>query len=104
MIGTVEAPFLFNPMETSSIQESVKGEVFSVYPNPTSDKVYMKFALEDAQNSSIRIIDRLGQVAKEIQLDIPAGKHVLECNTGDLTPGMYTVKFGEQSRKLLILR
>ena len=61
--------------------------VFNLYPNPTLDVLY--FEIESQSNSSIQIIDLLGQVV--FKSDLSAGIISGELPIADLSAGLYLV-------------
>lgn len=84
----------------NSLPENNQGTRFSVYPNPFSDKLYIR----DIQPGSvISISDALGKKIHESTVNENQGA---EITTADLKPGMYfiTVTHGNESNTRKLIR
>jgi hypothetical protein len=73
--------------------QTAKSEVFSLYPNPVADKVY----LQTPDFGVVRIYNSLGQLMLERNLS--SGKNELDVQ--HLSQGVYLVKFGSTTLKLI---
>ncbi len=70
---------------STGIEEVLSGEELSVYPNPASDKVTVKYTI--AQNSQLRVYNIVGE--KVLEYDLPEGSTSLDINVGSLPSGTY---------------
>lgn len=98
---------VFPPLDGSiSVEKVLVNQAkLSVYPNPSSDYLTIKYSLTDKGPVSIRIYDINGKcifIDKE-KILLP-GDYMLKPNLGSLSPGMYTIQLitaqGTISRKM----
>lgn len=68
---------------TTEVQELTN--VMTIYPNPTSDRVFVNLETGNFQDFEVQIFNNLGQLVKTIQLDN-------EINVADLGSGLYLLK------------
>jgi hypothetical protein len=82
-IGAVEL------QQTVSVEEVIEEDVFSLYPNPTSDQLYIESLLEWDAKSAL-IIDVSGK-AYPLSIESVSGKLKLLSIPEGLSPGLYIV-------------
>lgn len=71
-----------------------KGSI-SAYPNPTSDRLYIKS--EDAENAMLKIYNFMGVMVMQIQSTFP-----LDVDVSDIPMGVYTMVIeSENSVKII---
>lgn len=64
----------------------------SLFPNPASESVFISHESQGSENIMIRIADMItGRVIKTIEKSAIMGTQLIECNTNDLSSGMYSV-------------
>ncbi|CAL2107126.1 exported hypothetical protein [Tenacibaculum sp. 190524A02b] len=81
------------------------GHSFKLYPNPTTDKVLLKWqAIKEVNKASIVVYDMVGSKVKEKKIQIQKGKNSKELKISGFKPGLYTIKIKGQmlQGKLLI--
>lgn len=73
-----------------------------VFPNPVRDQASLEYELNEAQNIRIAMYSLTGQLLDELYNgQTLGGKHTMQINTADLSPGMYLIRLdGENSRAL----
>ncbi|MEQ3656672.1 MAG: T9SS type A sorting domain-containing protein [Dokdonia sp.] len=86
-----------------SISTVEMASFFQIYPNPTSNQLRIDFDHASSPNS-LRILNRLGQIKKELHLTAPDS---LILNLSDLSSGIYFIEVknkanGSQVKKLII--
>jgi hypothetical protein len=89
----------------SSISENFQGSSFELFPNPTSDLIYIAF--ESDSDYSVRIYNGLGQIV--IEEEIKQKSSNAKIKTVSLSPGIYSVIIKEDNRlvgikKLVVTR
>jgi PKD repeat protein len=62
-----------------------------VYPNPVSDKLNVSFALPQAEQVKIVILNSIGQVIRTESVNYISGQKTIEINTAPLAQGVYFV-------------
>jgi len=79
---------------------------FTVYPNPSSGKVFIDFGEFDSTNSSLSIYDVSGKKVYNYKVDDTTNEKTIELNLTDLDKGIYIVELknelSTQIEKLLI--
>ncbi|MDB4347270.1 T9SS type A sorting domain-containing protein [Bacteroidia bacterium] len=80
---------------------NVQNHYFSVYPNPADDVLHLK--LKRSNNPS-NILVQLFNIQKEVQLStsMPFGMNQLTISTKHLNSGIYILKIGTQTRKIIV--
>ena len=87
---------IFSP--ASSLQE-VNAKEFALYPNPAKSFVNLEFeALKE--NTLLQILDLNGRKVRTF--DLKAGQENLRIEIGELPKGVYTIKFGNTVKKLIV--
>ncbi len=70
-------------------RELTESEKFTLYPNPVTDKLYLKFDKATGENVKIRIFGIDGAMLKILQPGLVQEKGVLNIPVSDLPPGLY---------------
>ena len=69
-----------------------KNALFSIFPNPASNIVKLKYYLHKESNVKISIFDNVGRKVKGIEkFYTNSGNYVIDYNTSHLSPGVYFV-------------
>ncbi len=89
---------IFTASGSSSLQE-VNAREFALYPNPAKGFVVLEFETLQ-ENTSLQIFDMNGRTLR--RFDLKAGREVLKIDLGDLSKGVYAIKFGNAIRKLVV--
>ena len=87
---------IFSP--ASSLQE-VNAREFALYPNPAKSFVVLEFETLK-ENTLLQILDLNGRKVRTF--DLKAGQECLRIDLGDLPKGVYTIKFGNTVKKLIV--
>lgn len=66
--------------------DDVEASLFSLYPNPADNIVYIK--LEDADNANVKVFDQLGQLVLSTEIQGQSG----EINVSELSSGIYNIE------------
>ncbi|MEI6901135.1 MAG: T9SS type A sorting domain-containing protein, partial [Bacteroidota bacterium] len=65
---------------------------FSVYPNPTSGKIFVKIESKENQHVTFEVIDLLGKTIQQEQINLNAGLNVNEIVLQNVNKGIYLVR------------
>ena len=75
----------------------------NLFPNPASESVFISHESQSAENIMIRIADMMtGRVIKTIEKSAVMGTQLIECNTNDLSSGIYSVSV-QQGMNVIII-
>ena len=88
----------------NGIKEDKKSETiqqFTVFPNPTSDKINLSYHINESDIVSIKLINNIGQVVRiiENQLEKSEGTYNLTVERGTLPDGVYNIIFTSKGYK-----
>ena len=86
--------------ETASIERMGAGESISVYPNPARNEIAIDFAAA-SQASQVSVVDCLGRVCALKALS--AGQREVKLDISHLPQGMFYVKLGNLTRRIIKL-
>jgi len=76
--------------------------VNDIYPNPASDKVYLRIFLDEPLNISFKVIDNLGRVVfASNQGEMSSGEHLLSIQTSNLNSGLYILIVNSPSGQVI---
>lgn len=76
---------------TSIKTEAINNVSFEVYPNPTRGETTLKVNAVLAGNANITVINTLGQVVFNKQMDLNVGVNTVQLDAKDLASGMYSI-------------
>ena len=80
--------------EGTSTKNELTLEVFSLFPNPTTDLATMKIGLKDALEGTIQISDMSGRILTNKVLNLSAGTHLIQLpEVSTLAPGQYIISY-----------
>jgi hypothetical protein len=105
-------PFDFARVETSFEVEKIpeKTTLVSIYPNPASELVTLKYQIASAGNVKIVLFDEMGNRKKAIILEEkhPTGNFEFDYSVESLAPGIYFCRFEtndtSETKKVVIVR
>ena len=84
--------------------QDVELESFVLYPNPASDHVWLKFVADHAAFMPVFIMDLKGSIYYDAQLYcFQEGENIIRLDF-DLPSGVYLVKAGGKSMKMVVSR
>jgi hypothetical protein len=79
-----------------------------VYPVPASGRFYFEYLSERSQRAKLLVINALGSVVKEKELDFHTGKNTRAINVPNLAGGIYIIsiqpKYGHVANNVLIIK
>ncbi len=81
-----KTPLLIEQKEIKELQRSVS--IFA-FPNPFEDELTLQFHAQHSETWSLRMVDNLGSVIKQISQPVTAGFNSTKLSTVTLLPGMY---------------
>ncbi|HQU95361.1 MAG TPA: T9SS type A sorting domain-containing protein, partial [Saprospiraceae bacterium] len=102
-ITAEEATKLFNSgtTGTKSMDDEMATLVESVYPNPTTDKIWVEHRFNTAASMLIRVMDVQGRQVGALRYEagtLPA--HRIGVSTSNLSPGVYYLNFVSNEHSL----
>ncbi len=71
-----------------------------VYPNPTSDKIYIGFTSNIAEELTIKFITTEGKIIQQKEFDCSAGNHTVEYSLQDFPKGAYIISIDNKKGAL----
>lgn len=80
---------------------------FNVYPNPASDEANVVFSIENAQKTSVEVVNAIGQTVSSTVVNAESGRNLVMLNTSDIQAGVYMVRVtvdGVQRIKRLMVK
>ena len=81
---------------------------FTLFPNPTTDKIYLRYNLEKSSHVSLTLYDIAGKFVMELQNGtINAGEQQIDANVSSLQKGIYIVTLtvdGVKTTKRIIVQ
>ncbi|MEQ8624915.1 MAG: T9SS type A sorting domain-containing protein [Vicingaceae bacterium] len=86
------------------LEESVGNELFKIYPNPSNGILTVELLLPTAgrnleSNPSLFIYNQMAQVVREVR--VKEGKN--EINLNGLPKGVYFIRYGNSSKKIVLI-
>jgi PKD repeat protein len=81
----------FNVAITASVEEVMGISNLNVYPNPTSNEVFVNFENQNGNAISIELVDQLGRVIYTSEEFNSTGFNTIELNLANVSDGMYSV-------------
>ncbi len=80
------------------LNEFVNNPTFDIYPNPANDFIVIASKAKQSQSKNIELYNIQGQLVKQFKV----ANSELKIQVGDLEKGIYFVKLGRETRKLII--
>lgn len=106
-LGAFEGPRdpVINSIEDA--YPALRKDLFSVYPNPFSDMIFIKYKLNHNSGITIKLYRSDGRIVKVLTEDqnFPEGEYSLNYSLHELTQGLYLIQFTTDNRvetKLII--
>ena len=65
---------------------------FSIYPNPTSGKIFLKMDSRETTTIQFELIDLLGKKLMEMPIDLTAGQNLKEIILENVNKGIYVIR------------
>jgi len=80
------------------VNEFVDNPSFEMYPNPATNNVQLTISNVQLDVQTVQIYDLAGKQVKQFKIQ----NSELKIKTGDLEKGVYIVKVGKQTKKLIV--
>ncbi len=79
--------------KTATINGTKENSSYSIYPNPSSDNLNIKYELNSNSVVSISIVDFFGKTQRVVSNNLKqnAGSHEIQLNVEEMKPGVYFV-------------
>ena len=91
----------FNGNNDAVTTEEIKDTAtFNIYPNPTHGLLTVQFENMDSDYKLLQIFDGTGRLLKEINVN----QSQFQVNLTDLGEGLFILKYGELSKRVLLLK
>ena len=84
---------IVNCTVTGLVENNFGNNIFETYPNPVNDKLNIKFSSNEKEITKLQIINCVGQVVKEIDLE----NDTSTININDLRNGIYVLNIKSKS-------
>lgn len=82
---------------TSTLDQIDQGRSFSIYPNPTSDNIYLRFEESIDPSTELTIVNIMGQTLLNTQL-----KYFYNLDVRSWSKGLYILKIGQDSKIFIV--
>ena len=93
--------------KATSVDDVIGNAAFSVYPNPTSDRVVVGFTPENSGRVRIEVINSLGNTILSTEVDAVAGqRNTLNLSLADAADGVYFIQVNglSNSQRLKLIK
>ena len=88
-----------------SLEEHERTDFFSIFQNPASDAINVRFATTESTSTTVNVIDITGKVIRTINLGTTNGTQQISIDLNELTTGIYFVELvndnGTQIKKFV---
>ncbi len=81
-------------------QDSPSSEV-SIFPNPAKDVVYLNFSIVRDGSYNVIMIDAIGQLVRQKEMQLFKGENRKEINLNSLSKGMYQIQIRDEEGELI---
>jgi hypothetical protein len=90
--------YRWTPVEATGVSSISGTEVFSMYPNPSCDKIHLAFTnVENSTNAQINILDIAGRELLTQNFSSAKGKNNIDLNIQSLAKGIYMIRINNLS-------
>ena len=105
-LGSYSASFLWTTSTTVpptagnkvvDTEESIVSDV-NIYPNPTSDVLNIDLTANQAQTTTVKVLDMSGRLIKQVQLKTEKGMNPMSISLGELASGIYALQIFEDAK------
>ncbi len=91
-------PVVATITQCNGIEENNSGGYFSVYPNPTTDELFVDFDAKLAQDFAITLYDVIGKTIYTSDATAIVGMNHQRINLSDVKPGVYFINVVSNSQ------
>lgn len=95
------------PVSTGLLPVGVEPEVpggtlalDAIYPNPASERIFVRFEAEGRRSAEIRVVDALGRIVWRRSVRAAAGRNLITIPAARLPAGMYLIEIAEKDFKV----
>ena len=88
-LRTEELDGRFSTSNTVVVNRSEKFNILELSPNPTSRDIKVKFEAAEASEVSLQVLDMVGRVHSNLELDVTKGTNLIDVVTSGLPAGVY---------------
>ena len=74
--------------------------VFQIYPNPASNKVYLEFTSKESETNSVYLFDLLGKAIYSENIDVIKGLNKKPIDLFDIPKGIYFLRLENKGQTL----
>jgi len=76
-------------------------EEVSIFPNPATDNIFVKFSAKDAEQVTCKLMDAAGKIIQSNTFTANIGENTHEVNVSSLSSGFYMVELDTDSGKVI---
>ncbi|MBI3518432.1 MAG: T9SS type A sorting domain-containing protein [Bacteroidetes bacterium] len=88
----------------TGITQFEKKSQYTVYPNPSSEKVFIEFNSNESKQMNIELFDLLGNIVLTTPITSSLGENKVELNLQGLSNGVYFVRINNSVQKIQVNR
>lgn len=74
---------------------------YKLYPNPANNEVTIQWSSDDTKQSSVDLINLMGDVVKKYEVAGVTGANSLNINLNDVIPGIYFIKINDSNHSVM---
>lgn len=100
LTGSVEEPTEWTLGQTVDVKDLYHTDLFNVFPNPASERVYLNFQIPTKERVVVSVKDALGKQIERIEFDAQAGMNNLEWTPTGLANGVYMISLEKEATVL----
>ncbi len=93
--------YSFSPVRMVTVSSDV---VFSIYPNPASDKLHVQILSKKKSSAQIEVLTLDGKIIRTTNWDISEGTSIKTLGIAALHSGSYLLKIASKNRKAEVLK
>lgn len=75
---------------------------WTLYPNPANESVTVGFVVQNDQTTPLKVVDITGKTIFENMYKTPTGKNEIILDVSNFSKGIYLVKLGDKTKKLIV--
>lgn len=99
-LSSYSAPATFGTLLRVRKPEVALNEL-SVYPNPASDKVSVKFNFNESKTSTLEVFDLSGRMVYSESIATEVGENIVELDLSSLSSGTYFLKLENEMARII---
>lgn len=75
---------------------------WTLYPNPANESVTVGFVVQNDQTTPLKVVDITGKTIFENMYKTPTGKNEIILDVSNFSKGIYLVKLGDKTKKIIV--